>query len=197
MKDNPTLNTCEGNVSFIFPRYGRSALLSNRRSDVSLSLQKSHTQTFSMCCPQTYGEQQLLCNIWLKVDVYFENISLCSHLQHVSSTLLVVKRAVFSQTTPVRARLVLLHGVDKTLILKRSTSLSKHLCRIQGGFLWYFINHFQIWPSLRRAGVAGVDMWACWELFWDHRLTHNEIKMSSFKTTQIEFVDVIHRLYSL
>lgn len=161
MKDNPTLNTCEGNVSFIFPRYRKSALLSNRRSYIALSFQKSHTQTFSMCCTQTYKEQQRLCNlqghIWPKADAYFENIGLYTHLQHVSSALLAVKPEALGQTTPVRARLVLLHSVDKTLVLKRSTGLSKHLCRIQGGFLWYFINHFQTWPSLRRAGVAGVD----------------------------------------
>lgn len=79
---------------------------------------------------------------------------LYTNLQHISSVLLVIKQAAVSQTMPVRARLVLLHGVDKNL-LKRSTGLSKHLCRIQGGFLWYLINHFQIWPSLRGAVRVG------------------------------------------
>lgn len=108
-----------------------------------------------------FGEQQLLCNlqghIWPRLDSHFENISLYTNLQHVSGVLLAVKRAAFGQTKSARARLVLLHSADKNLVLKRRTSLSKHLCRIQGGFLWYLINHFQIWPSLRGAGVAGVD----------------------------------------
>lgn len=106
-------------------------------------------------------ERQLLCNlqghIWPKLDAYFENIGLYTDLQHISSALLAAKQANFRQTTPVRTCLVLLHGVDKNLLLKRSTGLSEHLCRIQGGFLWYLINHFQIWPSLRGGGVVGVD----------------------------------------
>lgn len=49
MKDNPSLNTCKGNVSFIFPSYGRSALLSNRGSYVSFFPEKSHTHKHPAC----------------------------------------------------------------------------------------------------------------------------------------------------
>ena len=81
MKGDPPLNTCNGNVSFIFPRYGRSALLSKRPSGVSFLPVKSYTNI----------QHVLHADLWGFGDVCSENISLHSYLQHVSVMLLALK----------------------------------------------------------------------------------------------------------
>lgn len=135
----------------------------------SLFLSRKITHKHSACAHAdlwVIGEQQLLCNlqghIWPEFDAYFENIGVYTHRQCVSGVILVLKPAAFGQTTPIQAHLVSLHGTDKNLVLKRSTGLRKHLCRIQGGFPWYLIHRFQIWPSFRGAGVAGWTQKAAW-----------------------------------